>query len=126
MTVIDMPALQYALAVYYIVVPAEISSNLARYDGVRYGLQGNDNGSGLTDMYAHSRTEGFVKENIRRIMIGNYVLSSDYYDAYFKKAAKVRTLIINRFNKAFETYDALIGPVSPLQRLSSVKIQQTL
>jgi aspartyl-tRNA(Asn)/glutamyl-tRNA(Gln) amidotransferase subunit A len=103
--------LKYTLAMYYIIVPAEISSNLARYDGVRYGVRAETND--LNELYGKSRDQGFEAENKRRIMIGSYVLSSGFFDAYYLKAQKARTLLINEFNKAFEDYDILIGPVSP-------------
>lgn len=109
---VSLPTLKYSLAVYYVIVPAEIASNLARYDGVRYGVRSPDVES-LDDVYAQTRTNGFMPENQRRIMIGNYVLSSGYYDAYFQKAAKVRTLIVQEFDAAFERYDVLVGPVAP-------------
>lgn len=109
---VSLPSLSYALAVYYIVVPAELTSNLARYDGIKYGHQAKG-ATSLHHLYAKTRTEGFMDENKRRILIGNYVLSSGYYDAYYKKAQTVRTLIINEFNKAFEQYDTLVGPVAP-------------
>lgn len=109
---VSLPTLKYALAVYYIVVPAEVSSNLARYDGIKYGVRAKDAKS-LSEVYEKSRSEGFMDENKRRILIGNYVLSSGYYDAYYHKAQSVRTLIINEFNTAFETYDVLVGPVTP-------------
>jgi aspartyl-tRNA(Asn)/glutamyl-tRNA(Gln) amidotransferase subunit A len=109
---VSLPSLEYSLAVYYIIVPAEVASNLARYDGIRYGVRPE----GLTtlgDVYEKTRSAGYMPENKRRIMIGNYVLSSGYYDAYFQKAAKVRTLIVRDFARAFETFDFLIGPVAP-------------
>jgi aspartyl-tRNA(Asn)/glutamyl-tRNA(Gln) amidotransferase subunit A len=109
---VSMPMLKYALAIYYIVVPAEISSNLARYDGVRYGTREGRN-STLGDVYELSRQSGFMPENKRRIIIGSYVLSSGYFDAYYQKAQKARTLLIQEFNELFERYDALIGPVAP-------------
>jgi aspartyl-tRNA(Asn)/glutamyl-tRNA(Gln) amidotransferase subunit A len=109
---ISLPAVDAALAVYYVVVPAEISSNLARYDGIRYGFSAQE-ATKLSDTYEKTRSQGFNEENKRRIMIGNYVLSSGYYDAYYKKAQTVRTLLVNEFNKAFETYDLLIGPTAP-------------
>ena len=109
---VSMPALTHSLAVYYILVPAEIASNLARYDGVRYGVR-PEGVNDLQDMFTMTRSNGFMPENKRRILMGNYVLSSGYYDAYFTKAAKVRTLIVNEFAKVFETYDLLIGPVAP-------------
>lgn len=108
---IDIPSLDLALACYYILVPAEISSNLSRYDGVRYGLSDLE-GRNLSDLYENTRSKGFNKENIRRIMIGTFVLSSGYYDAYYKKAQTVRTMIINQFNKAYEKVDCLISPTS--------------
>lgn len=109
---VSLPSLTHSLAVYYIVVPAEVASNLARYDGVRYGVR-PDGVNSLDQVYAQTRTNGFMSENQRRIMIGNYVLSSGYYDAYFQKAARVRTLIVDEFAKAFENYDVLVGPVVP-------------
>jgi aspartyl-tRNA(Asn)/glutamyl-tRNA(Gln) amidotransferase subunit A len=109
---ISLPSLEYALSVYYIIAPSEASSNLSRYDGVRYGYR--DMGAKtLRDMYKKTRAEGFGPEVKRRIMIGTYCLSSGYYDAYYDKAQKVRTLIINDFKKAFLKYDALISPTSP-------------
>ena len=108
---VSLPIVKYTLAMYYIIVPAEISSNLARYDGVRYGKRAQ--ASSLAELYGRSRDEGFVTENKRRIMIGSYVLSSGYFDAYYLQAQKARTLLINEFNKLFETYDALLGPVAP-------------
>jgi aspartyl-tRNA(Asn)/glutamyl-tRNA(Gln) amidotransferase subunit A len=108
---IDMPILKYALAVYYIVVPAELTSNLARYDGIKYGLQ--KPGKDLSELYASSRSEGFMDENKRRILIGNYVLSSGYYDAYYHKAQAVRTKLIHAFDDAFKKVDVLVGPVTP-------------
>jgi aspartyl-tRNA(Asn)/glutamyl-tRNA(Gln) amidotransferase subunit A len=109
---ISMPILKHALAMYYIIVPAEISSNLARYDGVRYGRRAED-ATTLAELYSKSRGEGFVTENKRRIMIGSYVLSSGFFDAYYQKAQKARTLLINEYNKLFEMYDVLLGPVAP-------------
>ena len=108
---VSLPLLKYALAIYYIVVPAEVSSNLGRYDGIRYGNRAD--AATLGDVYGQSRNQGFVPENKRRIMIGSYVLSSGYFDAYYLQAQKARTLLINQFNEAFESYDALIGPVAP-------------
>lgn len=109
---IDMPTLKYALAVYYIIQPAEVTSNLSRYDGIRYGFR-SENSTDLDALYGNTRNEGFMKENKRRIMIGNFVLSSGFYDAYFLKAAKARTLIIEEYQKAFEKCDVLLTPVSP-------------
>lgn len=109
---VSMPILKHTLAMYYIIVPAEISSNLARYDGVRYGHRAQGI-STLAELYGKSRDEGFVAENKRRIMIGSYVLSSGYFDAYYLQAQKARTLLVNTFNELFQDYDALVGPVSP-------------
>ena len=109
---LDMPALKYALAVYYIVVPAEISSNLSRHDGIRYGYR-NEDAKSLEEVYSFSRNLGFMPENKRRIMIGNFVLSSGFYDAYYLKAQKARTLIIKEYEKAFEKCDFILTPVSP-------------
>ena len=109
---VSLPSLPLSLAVYYIVVPAEISSNLARYDGQRYGHTAKD-APNLDASYNQTRSEGFGAEAKRRIMIGTYVLSSGYYDAYYKKAQTVRTKLINEFTAAFEKYDFLAGPVSP-------------
>jgi aspartyl-tRNA(Asn)/glutamyl-tRNA(Gln) amidotransferase subunit A len=108
---VSMPILKYALAMYYIIVPAEISSNLARYDGVRYGRRAE--AANLTELYGKSRYEGFMAENKRRIMIGSYVLSSGFFDAYYLQAQKARTLLINAFTELFDRYDVLVGPVSP-------------
>ena len=112
MVELDMPALKYALAAYYIIVPAEVASNLSRYDGVRYGFR-SENSKDLNGLYKNTREEGFMPENKRRIMIGNFVLSSGFYDAYFLKAAKVRTLIVKEYEKAFETCDFILTPVAP-------------
>lgn len=109
---VSLPSLPLALAVYYIVCPAEVSSNLARYDGQRYG-HSNTAAIDLEESYLLSRQEGFGAEAKRRIMIGAYVLSSGYYEAYYKKAQTVRTKIINEFNKAFEQFDFLVGPTAP-------------
>jgi aspartyl-tRNA(Asn)/glutamyl-tRNA(Gln) amidotransferase subunit A len=109
---VSIPILKYALAVYYIVTPAEVASNLSRHDGIRYGYRAKGTKS-LGDIYGKSRDEGFMPENKRRIMIGNFVLSSGFFDAYYLKAQKVRTLIINAYNEAFSKYDLLICPVAP-------------
>ena len=109
---LEMPALKYALAAYYIICPAEVASNLSRHDGVRYGFRSSESGD-LASLYSNTRNEGFMPENKRRIMIGNFVLSSGFYDAYYLKAAKARTLIINQYNKAFEQCDFILTPVSP-------------
>ena len=109
---IAMPSIKHALAIYYIVVPAEISSNLARYDGVRYGRRA-EGVKTLAELYGRSRGEGFVTENKRRIMIGSYVLSSGFFDAYYLQAQKARTVLINEFNTLFEQYDFLLMPTAP-------------
>jgi len=103
---------KYALAAYYIISPAEASSNLARYDGIKYGYR-TDNFDSLEDIYAKSRTEGFGDEVKRRIMLGTYVLSSGYYDAYYKRAGQIRTLITEDFKKAFENVDIIALPTAP-------------
>ena len=108
---ISLPHAKYALATYYIIAPAEASSNLARYDGIRYGLRVP--GQHLDDLYINTRTEGFGAEVKRRIMIGTYVLSAGYYDAYYLKAQKVRQLIRQDFVKAFEKCDAILTPTAP-------------
>ena len=109
---VSMPIVKYALAMYYIIVPAEVSSNLARYDGIRYGHRA-EGVKTLAELYGQTRDEGFMTENKRRIMIGSYVLSSGYFDAYYQQAQKARTLLINAYNDLFKTYDVLIGPVTP-------------
>ena len=109
---ISLPHTKYALPTYYIIAPAEASSNLARYDGVRYGLRVAD-GDGLNGMYSATRAEGFGAEVKRRIMIGTYVLSAGFYDAYFTKAQKVRALIKQDFRKAFEQCDVILTPTAP-------------
>ena len=108
---ISLPHTKYALPTYYIIAPAEASSNLARYDGLRYGLR--IDGDHLDNMYINSRTEGFGKEVKRRIMIGTYVLSAGYYDAYYLKAQKVRRLIQNDFINAFKQCDVILTPTAP-------------
>ncbi len=109
---VSIPSLELALAAYYIIMPAEVSSNLSRYDGVRFGHHA-DSAKTLAESYLRTRDEGFNAEAKRRILIGTYMLSSGYYDAYYKQAQKVRTKLINEFAKAFEQYDVLIGPVAP-------------
>ncbi|MDB9811657.1 Asp-tRNA(Asn)/Glu-tRNA(Gln) amidotransferase subunit GatA [Candidatus Pelagibacter sp.] len=108
---ISLPHTNYALPAYYIVAPAEASSNLARYDGVKYGFRSK--GENLIDMYEKTRSEGFGSEVQRRIMIGTYVLSSGYYDAYYLKAQKVRKLIKNDFDEAYKKVDAILTPSTP-------------
>ncbi|WAT19119.1 Asp-tRNA(Asn)/Glu-tRNA(Gln) amidotransferase subunit GatA [Aurantiacibacter sp. MUD11] len=110
---ISLPHTKYALPAYYIVAPAEASSNLARYDGVRYGLRDLPEGAGLQDMYAATRAEGFGDEVKRRIIIGTYVLSAGFYDAYYTQAMKVRTLIQRDFDEAFAQCDAILAPTTP-------------
>lgn len=108
---VSMPILKYALAIYYVLIPAEVSSNLARYDGIRYGFRAESNS--LDELYGKSRDQGFMPENKRRILIGSFVLSSGFFDAYYLKAQKARTLLKQAFDDVLEKYDALIGPVSP-------------
>jgi len=109
---IDLPHAKYAIAVYYIIATAEASSNLARYDGVRYGFRAEE-APALREMYRKTRDEGFGPEVKRRIMLGTYVLSAGYYDAYYLKAQKVRTLIKQDFAQAFEKCDAIATPTAP-------------
>lgn len=109
---VSLPSIPLALACYYIICPAEVSSNLSRYDGQRYGFSADDT-KNLAESYALSRSRGFGNEAKRRIMIGTYVLSSGYYEAYYRQAQLVRTKLINEFKKAFSKYDILIGPTSP-------------
>ncbi|QMV41023.1 Asp-tRNA(Asn)/Glu-tRNA(Gln) amidotransferase subunit GatA [Cohnella cholangitidis] len=109
---ISLPHTEYAIATYYLLASSEASSNLARFDGVRYGVRA-DNPANLIDLYRRSRSEGFGPEVKRRIMLGTYALSSGYYDAYYKKAQQVRTLIKQDFDNAFEKYDLIIGPTAP-------------
>ncbi len=109
---VSLPMTEYTIATYYILITAEASSNLARYDGARYGYR-SDNYSNLEEMYINSRTEGFGTEVKRRIMLGTYVLSSGYYDAYYRKAQKVRRLIKEDFDKVFQQVDLLITPTTP-------------
>ena len=109
---ISLPNTEFAPATYYIIAPAEASSNLARFDGVRYGYRASSY-DGIEDMYIKTRSEGFGPEVKRRIMIGTYVLSAGYYDAYYKKAQKVRRLIKNDFEKAFNEVDMILTPATP-------------
>ncbi|MBU0476529.1 Asp-tRNA(Asn)/Glu-tRNA(Gln) amidotransferase subunit GatA, partial [Patescibacteria group bacterium] len=110
---ISLPNTKYALSVYYILGVSEISSNLARYDGIRFGLSKSSGAKNLLDVYLESREEGLGQEVRRRIMLGTYVLSAGYYDAYYKKAQKVRTKIKEDFEKAFQKVDVILTPVSP-------------
>jgi aspartyl-tRNA(Asn)/glutamyl-tRNA(Gln) amidotransferase subunit A len=111
-TELSLPHLDYGIAAYYIIAPSEASSNLARYDGVKYGHRAEKFDS-MIDMYCQTRAEGFGAEVKRRIMLGTYALSSGYYDAYYLKAAKVRTLITDDFKTAFRTCDAVFCPTAP-------------
>ena len=106
-------SVEYGLACYYLVAPAEASSNLARYDGVRFGYRAEVNGGGLTELYEHTRWEGFGAETKRRIMLGTYALSAGYHEAYYGQAQKVRTVIGREFEAAFEDFDVLLSPTSP-------------
>lgn len=108
---VDLPHAEYALAVYYIVMPSEVSSNLARYDGLRYGFE--QSASNLLDQYRATRSHGFGKEVKRRILVGTYALSAGYYDAYYKQAQKVRTLIRQDYDRVFQEVDMLLTPTSP-------------
>ena len=109
---ISLDVAQYSLATYYIIACAEASSNLGRFDGIRYGHRAKDF-KNISELFVKSRSEGFGPEVKRRIILGTYVLSSGYYDAYYKKAQQVRTLVTNEFNKAFEKYDVILTPTSP-------------
>ncbi|GIP41133.1 glutamyl-tRNA(Gln) amidotransferase subunit A [Paenibacillus sp. J31TS4] len=109
---VSLPHTEYAVAAYYLLASSEASSNLARYDGVRYGVR-TANADNLLEMYTRSRSEGFGPEVKRRIMLGTYALSSGYYDAYYLKAQKVRTLIKQDFDRVFDNYDVIIGPTAP-------------
>jgi aspartyl-tRNA(Asn)/glutamyl-tRNA(Gln) amidotransferase subunit A len=111
-TEVSLPSLPLALACYYIICPAEVSSNLSRYDGQHFGFAKPDS-KDLEASYSQTRSQGFGNEAKRRIMIGTYVLSSGYYDAYYNKAQKLRTKLVNEFNKAFKDVDFLVGPVTP-------------
>jgi len=110
---ISLPHTRYALPAYYIIAPAEASSNLARYDGVRYGLRELPAGAGLQEMYAATRAAGFGAEVKRRILIGTYVLSAGFYDAYYTQAQKVRALIARDFERAFAKVDVILAPTAP-------------
>jgi aspartyl-tRNA(Asn)/glutamyl-tRNA(Gln) amidotransferase subunit A len=109
---VSLPHTEYAIPTYYVVATAEASSNLARYDGARYGFRARD-AKTLADMYRRSRDHGFGTEVKRRIMLGTYVLSAGYYDAYYLKAQKVRTLLTRDFDEAFQRVDAIIAPTTP-------------
>lgn len=110
---VSLPHVDSALSAYYLIAPAEASSNLARFDGVRYGYRTKQKVENMVDMYSKTRAEGFGDEVKRRIMLGTYALSAGYYEAYYGQAQKVRTLIVDDFNKVFEKYDVLVSPTSP-------------
>ncbi len=110
---IDFDLIDYIVPAYYVLTTAEASSNLSRYDGVRYGHQSNKQAADLNDFYLNNRTEGFGLEVKRRIMLGTFVLSTGYYDAYYSKAQKIRALLVNKMNSIFEAYDAVLMPTSP-------------
>ena len=110
---VSLPHLNYSIPVYYLLAPAEASSNLARYDGVQYGYRTPEGGDDIVEMYRRTRDEGFGPEVKRRIMLGTYALSAGYYDAYYLKASQVRTLIRRDFDRAFQQFDVLLGPTSP-------------
>lgn len=110
---ISLPMTKYAIATYYIIMPAEVSTNLSRYDWIRFWYNSDKNYESTDELFINNRTEAFWKEQKRRIILGSYVLSAWFYDAYYKKATQVRTLIIKDFEKAFEEVDAIISPVSP-------------
>jgi aspartyl-tRNA(Asn)/glutamyl-tRNA(Gln) amidotransferase subunit A len=110
---LSLPHTHYGVATYYVLATAEASSNLARFDGVRFGLRVERPGSNLGNLYTESRTKGFGPEVQRRILLGTYVLSSGFYDAYYSKAQRVRTLIARDFERAFQQVDCLLAPTSP-------------
>lgn len=110
---ISLPMTKYAIATYYIIMPAEVSTNLSRYDGIRYWHVSEEKYDSMDNLFINNRSEGFWDEVKRRITLGSYVLSAWFYDAYFKKATQVRTLITEDFNKAFKEVDAIVSPVSP-------------
>ncbi len=109
---VSLPHTKYGVAAYYIIMSSEASSNLQRYDGVRYGFRADDV-KNLEELYIKTRSEGFGDEVKRRIMLGTFSLSAGAYDAFFKKAAKIRTLLIEDFNKVFADYDVIVGPTAP-------------
>ena len=110
---ISLPSFEYALSAYYVIATAEASSNLARFDGVRYGFRSSSGDDDIWEMYDRTRSSGFGREVKRRIMLGTYALSAGYYDAYYAQAQKIRTLIVRDFDRAFETADVLVSPTSP-------------
>jgi aspartyl-tRNA(Asn)/glutamyl-tRNA(Gln) amidotransferase subunit A len=110
---VSLPHTRYGIAAYYLIATAEASSNLARYDGVRYGRRAAEGDGGVTALYERTRAEGFGAEVKRRILLGTYVLSAGYYDAYYRKAQQVRTLLRRDFDAAFERCDAVVLPTTP-------------
>ncbi|MBP7848199.1 hypothetical protein KA013_03220 [Patescibacteria group bacterium] len=111
---VEIPALEWGIPTYYIILPAEASTNLARFDGIRYGLQEDTiKFDSVTDYYEHIRQAGFGDEVKRRILIGTYVLSAGFYDAYYRRAQQVRQKIKNQLDEVYKTYDAIIGPTAP-------------
>ncbi len=109
---VSLPSMDYALSAYYLIAPAECSANLARFDGVRYGLRVE--GNTVEEMTARTRAEGFGPEVTRRVLLGTYALSAGYYDAFYGQAQKVRTMVIDDFSKAYEGVDVLVSPTSPI------------
>ena len=109
---LSLPLTDYCMDIYYIIAPSEASSNLSRYDGVKYGFRGDNNDNSRSSMI-QSRSLGFGDEVKRRIMIGTYTLSAGYYDAYYKKAQQIRTLVVKEFDEAFKNFDVLLAPTSP-------------
>ena len=122
---ISLPHTKYAVSVYYIIAPSEISANMARYDGIRFGTLPPDV-QDLQEIYTETREQGFGDEVKRRILIGTYALSAGYYDAFYRKAQKVRTLIKQDFTEAFNNVDAILAPSPLLRLLKLVKIVRTL
>jgi aspartyl-tRNA(Asn)/glutamyl-tRNA(Gln) amidotransferase subunit A len=110
---VSLPSFEYALSAYYLIAPAEASSNLARFDGVRYGYRSGSEGEDIWEMYDRTRAEGFGGEVKRRIMLGTYALSAGYYDAYYAQAQKIRTLIVKDYARAWDSFDLLVSPTSP-------------
>jgi aspartyl-tRNA(Asn)/glutamyl-tRNA(Gln) amidotransferase subunit A len=110
---VSLPSFEYGLSAYYLIAPAEASSNLARFDGVRYGFRSGDATEDIWGMYDRTRAEGFGGEVKRRIMLGTYALSAGYYDEYYAQAQKIRTLIVRDYGRAWDSYDFLVSPTSP-------------
>ena len=122
---ITLPHTEYLISTYYIIATAETSSNLARYDGIKFGFSAQNNNSTLEDLYLQTRSQGLGQEVIRRIMLGTYVLSAGYYDAYYAKASQARTLIMNDFTQAFKQVDAIAAPIAPHAALDLGKSDDT-